>query len=156
MLVSFHDENHYNSVRNPEALPSKDYLKRFLAEKEEDSEVSEVAASTIQDDKAGIDPPGLHGNRVESISPDSSIRITMEKLSLIGKPQPKRNDPCPCGSGKVFAKCHHADYRRVKTRLEKVKAKNAPDKGNKVTNDTKKQDIDSATPKSGPFREIKI
>jgi hypothetical protein len=152
ILVSFHDESHYNSVRNPEALPSKDYLRRFLAEKEEDMKEPNVTSS--MDNVAGADPPGLHVQRAESVTPDSSIiQRRMEKLSLV-KPQPKRSDPCPCGSGKVFGKCHHADYRRA-NRLDSVRAKNCQDEDDKGRRDPK-QDTDSSTPKSGPFREIKI
>jgi SEC-C motif len=155
-LVSFHDENHYNSVRNPVALPSKDYLKRYLvAEKEEDREVPNVTTtSTVHDDKAGFDPPGSHMKRFESVTPESSLERGMEKVSLTDKPQ--RNDPCPCGSGKVFGKCHQAEYRRT-TRLEKIKAKNSQneDDTTKGTNDRKKYN-DSTKPQNSPFREVKI
>ncbi|MBL8631698.1 MAG: SEC-C domain-containing protein [Myxococcales bacterium] len=47
--------------------------------------------------------------------PTDTIALLSEQNSALGKPQPirvdatpGRNDPCNCGSGKKFKKCHGA------------------------------------------------
>ena len=42
----------------------------------------------------------LHHHRIEQLTPREPIRRTAT---------PDRNDPCPCGSGKKYKKCHGAD-----------------------------------------------
>ena len=45
---------------------------------------------------AGPDPRGLATNRGEE----------RERTPVTVKKEPGRNDPCPCGSGKKYKKCH--------------------------------------------------
>ena len=44
-----------------------------------------------------------------------SRQQTVRPVSALGTDQPAnkkpgRNDPCPCGSGKKYKKCHYPDY----------------------------------------------
>lgn len=60
---------------------------------------------------------GIHGFP-RAIDADDSAKITAEDTEITGpgggtRPEPRgagpvvgRNDPCPCGSGKKFKKCH--------------------------------------------------
>jgi len=48
---------------------------------------------------AGPDPRTLATNRVAEEK--ENVPVTVEK-------EPGRNEPCPCGSGKKYKKCHGA------------------------------------------------
>lgn len=46
---------------------------------------------------SGPDPRTLATNRGDDAAPKKPVHMTAE---------PGRNDPCPCGSGKKYKKCH--------------------------------------------------
>ncbi|MEK7477109.1 MAG: preprotein translocase subunit SecA, partial [Candidatus Coatesbacteria bacterium] len=69
---------------------------------------------------AGGPPPGMMGNLPPGIGPGMGMGMSMDQLQAMGgddtpktpirreAPKVGRNDPCPCGSGKKYKKCHGA------------------------------------------------
>ena len=47
--------------------------------------------------------PGGHGPRPARVGGDDVIKTVRREEPKVG-----RNDPCPCGSGKKYKKCHGA------------------------------------------------
>ncbi|KAG7346102.1 OTU-like cysteine protease [Nitzschia inconspicua] len=139
MLVSFHDENHYNSVRDPRSPPSKDYLKKLLAqmassgEDDEDNDsTSRDSDSTSKDEKRSLDPPEKHAPTVESLVPEYSVHTDMEKLSL---------------RDNISKKSKHVSRRHEKQKSKK----------NQSDKDDKEPQQQEAAPKEGRgFQEIRI
>ena len=60
----------------------------------------------------GMQKPSLGGNRVENRNGGQSIMTKVvgvsNKKGLIGRKKLGRNDPCDCGSGKKYKRCHGA------------------------------------------------
>jgi preprotein translocase subunit SecA len=54
-----------------------------------------VATAALEEELEG--PPGVPSPGQRVIRPDEPIQVEEE---------PGRNDPCPCGSGKKYKKCH--------------------------------------------------
>ncbi|TXI47605.1 MAG: UPF0149 family protein [Lysobacter sp.] len=84
-----------------------EFLDRLASGEVIDARAGEAAApETLSfDERMGIviELPGmladLHHHRIESLTPRTPIRR---------EATPERNDPCPCGSGKKYKKCHGA------------------------------------------------
>ena len=69
-------------------------------------------AATGSDDMfapdARVTPPPVVGPRLPSPPPITTNRGPLVPSSATGGAEVGRNDPCPCGSGKKYKKCHGA------------------------------------------------
>jgi uncharacterized protein len=114
-----------NVVRGGEPVPgspiNRESLEAALQETAEESDFDEEAGLEDEDDfdPAEIDEllePLSAAERVQLISELPSVLLTLHLVRLEEqKPRPARresevgrNDPCPCGSGKKYKKCHGA------------------------------------------------
>lgn len=114
-----------NVVRGGEPVPgspiSRESLEAALQETAEESDFDEEAGLEDEDDfdPAEIDEllePLSAAERVQLISELPSVLLTLHLVRLEEqKPRPARresevgrNDPCPCGSGRKYKKCHGA------------------------------------------------
>lgn len=149
MMVSFHDENHYNSVRDPKKPPDPNYLKERLAQMaaaaagddsdtDDDNSSSRGTSSTSREDRGSLDPPGEHARQSQRRVADSSIAKEMQMMSL--------------GDNGVSTKSKRGVRREMKQtkrgQRDKVGAAESDDKGSKQEDDA---------PRRGRgFHEIRI
>lgn len=114
LLVSYHDNDHYNSVRNKLHPPKPSLVKPPLQNGKTDTRIK-----NNDDINAGL-------SEIENVTTSLStslISTAPEKCEIAIQKNIKRSAPCPCGSGLRYKKCCLAMKKRA-TRMEKLKAQN--------------------------------
>jgi preprotein translocase subunit SecA len=102
--------------RNPEALPfsnaddddeEAEELKRIEVSKALEEEQKRAAQSAVQDMTRNIQKQ--HERELKDLQfAGTNGSGTASQTVVNGGPKVGRNDPCPCGSGKKYKKCHGA------------------------------------------------
>ena len=150
LLVSYHDNDHYNSVRNKMHSPEPSSIK-ILPILMNDGQTTCTTATTIQ----------INNNETETLHRVESPEIECVTASLSELPlsddgdndkpdeeaateikatkyvNPKRSAPCPCGSGFRYKKCCLAKQKHA-IRVERLKAKKQ-DEEDDLSSDTEEE-----------------
>jgi hypothetical protein len=115
LLVSFHDNDHYNSVRDEKSPPKPPPKRNNLKAKTRDCKTPENESWQVSDSTATTASDTSTDNK--SV-PDVGASQT--------KTPSKKSAPCPCGSGLRYKKCCHAKEKHA-ARLGKLNMESPED-----------------------------
>jgi len=82
---------------------SADYLSHVFNETSADHQEVKRAADEFRESAAQDNAQASHGGHIEGGAGDAAVAPIRNRMDKVG-----RNDPCPCGSGKKYKKCHGA------------------------------------------------
>ena len=87
-----------------EAIPRRQAQRSLILSGGGSGQLQPAFAGALQSASAGAAPTGAGGPRPARIGGDDAVVKTVRR----DEPKVGRNDPCPCGSGKKYKKCHGA------------------------------------------------
>ena len=117
LCVSYHDNDHYNSVRNKLHPPKPLSVNPSSMISQRDAQFNRKENSKLR--------PSEIENVTDSLL-QSSITNKPEKIEISIQKNLKRSAPCPCGSGLRYKKCCLAKQKHA-TRIERLRAKKEND-----------------------------
>jgi hypothetical protein len=175
LLLSFHDNDHYNSVRKKNSPPKP--VSSRKGNKKKTEVVSEAAASnepccSLEPGKTQMSSEAEPAKVARSISKEddtttSSITSNMSALSLEDDEkakgedaqvktaaQLKKSSPCPCGSGIKYRKCCRTKEKQMNKAHDRSKSRGACSRAS-IDDDSNSphEDIEVTL---GGFRVLKI
>jgi len=127
MMVSYHDNSHYNSVRDRSLSKPPPPSKHFTKPTTETMEVGKQTDDLKSVDETEIEDAGsvLKDNSDCQLQNTEGIKAKTDSYGSTGtscalSSTVKKSAPCPCGSGLRYKKCCLAKEKRDR-RLERIK-----------------------------------
>jgi len=118
LLVSYHDNRHYNSVRNKLNPPKPIRVKH--------PPVNRRRTDTKANNNKNIDQQSSDIEEVTTSLSNLPITDEPEQIAIQNTKAVKRSAPCPCGSGLRYKKCCLAKQKSA-ARMKKLRAKREAD-----------------------------
>ena len=145
LLLSYHDNDHYSSVvdNNRQIQPSSRAMIEKLVEDAKKSK-NGMAGDNVNKSK--------NKNTSENNNADNGNADNSDKSD--NKPNTKKNDPCPCGSGRKYKKCCLAREKHAK-RVQRMKGANTDSHGEGSDDETTDKGV-QVFEMNGDFRVLQI
>jgi hypothetical protein len=143
VLLSFHENEHYNSVRDSAMGKPQPPIKTFEKSEKSFDEMESIDAEIVTDEDFKEEEDVAAGaTRLESEDTESESHESTGSQKVV-----KKSAPCPCGSGLRYKKCCWAKQKHA-DRLRKLPI----DKSTKEYLPSSDEEEDPA----GSFRVMKI
>ena len=170
LLVSYHDNDHYNSVRRATGSKPPPPIKTYVVDHPEPMAVDGIIHNNSTGNQHHTDSShdGVSGEDADMMvteeesgtvttstsigSVEVALRNSADDAASIDtttQRKPKKGDACPCGSGHRYKKCCHLKDKLIKRRQRE----HSITTGQSMSNDVKRRD---STEMNGDFRVLKI